>query len=84
MEADGHFVCRKSTALDLILHVTEKLFELNTNLQPIDANVLVGPAKLAGPHPCFAKHFLVQLAQERLAENFIALLARPLVAFEDI
>jgi hypothetical protein len=40
--------------------------------------------KLTGPLPGFAEHLLVQLTQEALIEDFLALLACPLLALDDV
>ena len=84
MEADGDFIGRKGGMVDLVAHVVEQFFELNTDVEPIDTDVLVGLAKLAGPLPGFAEHLAMELAQKAFAENFLALFARPLVALADV
>ena len=84
VEADGDFIGWKGGVVDLVAHVVEQFFELNADVQPIDTDVLVGLAKLAGPLPGFAEHLAMELAQEGFAEDVLALFARPLVAFADV
>ena len=55
------------------VHVVEQFFKFCTDVEPIDANVLVGLAEVTGPLPGFAEHLLVQLTQEGLIEDFLAL-----------
>lgn len=84
VEADGDFIGWKSGVVDLVAYVVEQFLEFNADVQPIDADILVGLAKLAGPLPGFAEHLAVELAQEGFAEDVLALFARPLVAFADV
>lgn len=70
--------------IELIAHVVEQLAQLDTDREPIDADVFVGLATLASSAPSFAEHLPVKLAQEGLVENILALPARPVFAMLNV
>ena len=75
MQADGDLVRQHAGVFDLIAHFIEQLPPFDADSEPVDADVLVGPAELAGPAPGLAAHLAVQLVQEGLAEYVPALAA---------
>ena len=75
MQADGDLVRQHAGVFGLIAHFVEQLPQFDADSEPVDADVLVGLAELAGPVPGLAEHLAVQLAQEGLAEYVPALAA---------